>query len=75
MDALFLLPFKHRAHKTPSQESLVALRGRAIGRKRVAFPNKSGNFEHMRHVLEGEKLYEKLKSQDGAFELMQAESG
>ena len=59
--------------KTPSQESLVALKEAELGRKRVVFPNKSGNFEHMKQVLESE--YEKLKSQDGAFELMRAESG
>ena len=58
--------------KTPSQESLVALKEAELGRKRVVFPNKSGNFEHMKHVLENE--YEKLKSQDGAFELNRAES-
>lgn len=37
------------------------------------FPNKNGNFEHFKDVFESE--YEKLKSQDGAFELMRAESG
>ena len=57
--------------KTHSQESLVALKGAELGRKRVFFPNKSGNFEHMKHVLENE--YEKLKSQDGAFELIRVE--
>ena len=29
----------------------------------------------MKHVLESERLYEKFKSQDGACELMRAESG
>ena len=59
--------------KTPSQESLVALKEAELERKRVVFPNKSVNSEHMKHVLESE--YKKLKSQDGAFELMRAESG
>lgn len=59
--------------KTPSQESLVALKEAELGRKRVVFPNKSVNSEHMKHVLESE--YKKLKSQNGAFELMRAESG
>ena len=36
--------------KTPSQGSLVALKEAELGRKRVVFPNKSGNFEHMKHV-------------------------
>ena len=58
--------------KTPSQESLVALKEAKLGRKRVVFPNKSGNVEHMKRV--GDE-YEKLKSQDGTFELMRAESG
>ena len=56
--------------KTPSQESLGALKEVELGRKRVVL---NGNFEYMKHVLESE--YEKLKSQDGAFELMRAESG
>ena len=59
--------------KTPPQESLVALKEAELGRKRVVFPNKSGNFDHMKHVLESE--YEKLKPKDGAFELMRAKSG
>lgn len=59
--------------KTPSQESLLSLKESGLGRKRVVFPNKNGNFEHFKDVLESE--YEKLKSQDGAFELMRAESG
>ncbi|KAL9961148.1 hypothetical protein ACROYT_G030041 [Oculina patagonica] len=59
--------------KTPSQESLLSLKESGLGRKRVVFPNKNGNFEHLKNVLETE--YEKLKCQDGAFELMRAESG
>ena len=59
--------------KTPTQESLLALKEAGLGRKRVVFPNKNGNFEHFKDVLESE--YEKIKSQDGAFELMRAESG
>ena len=59
--------------KTPSQESLAALKEAGLGRRRVTFPNKNGNFEHFKAVLESE--YEKLKSQDGAFEVMQTESG
>ena len=59
--------------KTPSQESLVALKEAELGRKKVVFPNKNGSFEHFKDVLES--AYGKLKSQDGAFELMRAESG
>ena len=36
--------------KTPSQGSLVALKEAELGRKRVVFPNLSGNFDHMKHV-------------------------
>ena len=64
----FCLLSNTEQHKTPSQESLVAIKEAGLGRKRVVFPNKSGNFENMKHVLESE--YERLKSQDGAFELM-----
>lgn len=59
--------------RPPSQESLLSLKESGLGRKRVVFPNKNGNFEHLKNVLETE--YEKLKCQDGAFELMRAESG
>ena len=44
-----------------------------LGRKKIVFADKNGRFEHLRSVLESE--YEKLKSQDGAFEFMRAESG
>ena len=69
----FCLLSNTEQNKTPSQESLFALKEAELGTKRVVFPNKSGNFEHLKHVLESE--YEKLKSQDVAFELMRAESG
>lgn len=48
--------------KTPSQESLLAMNEAGLGRKKVAFPNRNGNFEDLKGVLESE--YEKLKSQD-----------
>ena len=60
-------------NKTPSQESLAALKEAGLGRRRVVFPNKNGNFEHFKAVLESE--YEKFKSQDSVFEIMRAESG
>ena len=59
--------------KIPSQESLLALKEAGLGRKKLVFPNKNGNFEDLKGVIESE--YEKIKSQDGAFELMRAESG
>ena len=59
--------------KTPSQELLMTLKEADLGRKKVVFPDKNGSFEHLRTILENE--YGKLKSQDGAFELMRAESG
>ena len=59
--------------KTPSQESLAALKEAGLGKRKVTFSNKNGNFEHFKAVLENE--YEKLKSQDGALEVMRAESG
>ena len=40
--------------KTPTQESLLALKEAELGRKRVVFPNKNGNFEHFKDVLESE---------------------
>lgn len=59
--------------KTPSQESLLAMKETGLGRRKVVFPNKNENFEDLKGVLESK--YEKIKSQDGAFELMRTESG
>ena len=50
----FCLLSNTKQNKTPSQESLLALKEAELGTKRVVFPNKSGNFEHMKHVLESE---------------------
>ena len=59
--------------KTPSQEALALLKEAELGKKKVVFPNKKGDFQHFKDVLE--KEYDKLKSQDEAFELMRAETG
>ena len=43
------------------------------GRKRIVFQDKKASFMELKSILETE--YPKLKSQDGAFELMRAEGG
>ena len=58
---------------TLSQEALALLIEAELGKKKVVFPNKKGDFQHFKDVLERE--YDKLKSQDAAFELMRAETG
>ena len=58
---------------SPSLDELGELREAGLGRRKIVFPRKTGNFEHLRQTLE--KEFEKLKTQDGAFELMRAESG
>ena len=46
----FCLLSNTEQNKTPSQESLFALKEAELGTKRVVFPNLSGNFDHMKHV-------------------------
>ena len=58
--------------KTLSQEGLALLKEAELGKKKVVFPKK-GDFQHFKDVLERE--YDKLKSQEAAFELMRAETG
>ena len=69
----FCLLSNTKQDKTPSQESLLALKEAGLGRRKVVFPNRNGNFEDLKGFLVSEN--EKIKSQDGAFELMRAESG
>lgn len=58
---------------TPSISQLSKLKDAGLGRKRIVFPNKNASFLKLKSILETE--YPKLKSQDGAFELMRAEGG
>ena len=45
--------------KTPSQEALALSKEAELGKKRVVFPNKKGDYQHFKDVLERE--YDKLK--------------
>ena len=58
---------------TPSLKRLSTLKEAGLGKKRIVFPDKQAEFSKLRSVLETE--YPKLKTQDGAFELMRAEGG
>jgi hypothetical protein len=58
---------------TPSISQLSKLKDAGLGRKRIVFPDKKALFVKVKSILETE--YPKLKSQDGAFEFMRAESG
>lgn len=44
-----------------------------MGCLKIVFPSKSGDFNHLHEMLE--KEFTKLKTQNGAFELLRAESG
>lgn len=59
--------------KTPNFEELSTLKDAGLGKKKVMFSKKEGDFEHLKSTLE--KEFEKLKSQDGGFELLRAETG
>lgn len=71
-DTGLLLALGHRTRQDPSQEALALSKEAELGKKKVVFPNKKGNFQHFKDALERE--YDKLKSRDGAFELMRAVS-
>ena len=59
--------------RTPSLTRLSAIKEAGLGKKRIVFPDKNAGFAKLKSVLETE--YTKLKSQDGAFELMCAQGG
>ena len=44
-----------------------------LGLKRIILQEKNANFEYLKKTLESQ--FKKFKSQDGDFEIMQAESG
>ena len=58
---------------SPSMDELGELREVGLERHKIVFPSKSGDFNPLRETLE--KEFTKLKTQDGAFELLRAESG
>ena len=68
----FCLLWDTEQDKTPSLEALALSKEAELGKKKVVFPNKKGDYQHFKDVLERE--YDKLKSRDGAFELMPAVS-
>lgn len=61
------------ANTSPTISNLARLKDAGLGRTKVTFPDKNANFCKLKEALE--KEYEKLKSQDGAFEFLRAESG
>lgn len=69
----FCLLAETKQIKTPSLTRLSAIKEAGLGKKRIVFPDKNAGFAKLKSVLETE--YPKLKSQDGAFELMRAEGG
>ena len=69
----FCLLHATECERTPSQEYISTLKEADLGKKRITFHDKNGDFHHLKDTLEQE--YCKLKSQQGAFELMRAERG
>ena len=59
--------------KTPSVKEASNLLYAGLGKKRITFSNKQGDFNHLKTTLE--KEYPKLSSQKGAFELLRADRG
>ena len=69
----FCLLAETNQSRTPSLTRLSAIKEAGLGKKRIVFPDKNAGFAKLKSVLETE--YPKLKSQDGAFELMRAQGG
>ncbi|CAB3983110.1 Hypothetical predicted protein [Paramuricea clavata] len=62
-----------RYHKTPSIKEASNLLYGGLGKRRITFSNKQGDFNHLKTTLE--KEYPKLSCQNGPFELLRADRG
>ncbi len=72
MDARVLPSPIQRSRKQSVAESMT-LKNAMLGKKKITFPNKKAVHDDFKKVLE--KEYPNLTFQDGAFELMRANSG
>lgn len=59
--------------KTPTARMLQSLQAAGLGRRKIVFKDKHGDFSHLRSTLEN--AFPKLESQKGAFELLRADRG
>ena len=69
----FFLLASPSTERTPSLRELSALSLTGLGKKRVVFSDKRGDFNQLKATLE--KEYPKLQSQKGAFDLLRADRG
>ena len=69
----FVLLHSPNTNKTPSLAESHTLALAGLGKKKIVFPDKRGDFMKLRATLE--KEYPKLTSQRGAFELLRADRG
>lgn len=69
----FLVLSSPRDDKMPRAECLQVLQAAGLGKKKVVFKDKNGNFDHLKSTLE--EHFPKLKSQNGTFELLRADKG
>lgn len=69
----FILLHSPNTNKTPSLAESHTLAVAGLGKKKIVFPDKKGDFQKLRATLE--KEYPKLTSQRGAFELLRADRG
>ena len=59
--------------KTPRVDMLQSLNAAGLGKMKVVFKDKNGDFNHLRSTLED--YFPKIKTQNGAFELLRADRG
>ena len=69
----FFLLSSPEVERTPSIQDVGGLVKAGLGKKKIVFKDKHGGFPHLRDTLEAE--YPKLKTQNGAFELLRADRG
>ena len=69
----FILLHSPNTSKTPSLAESHTLALAGMGKKKIVFPDKRGDFTKLRATLE--KEYPKLASQRGAFEFLRADRG
>eukprot|EP00794_Sanderia_malayensis_P013336 gene13336-14714_t len=69
----FFLFSSPEVERTPGVQEIGALSRAGLGKKKIVFKYKRGGFPHLRNTLEEE--YPKLKTQNGAFELLRADRG
>ena len=69
----FLVLLSPSDDKTPQVDMIRSLQAASLGKVKVVFKDKNGDFSHLKNTLE--EYFPRLKSQNGAFEVLRADRG